>query len=36
MELLPETEELIYQKITRTGSIRTSRVSLTDIEAVDT
>lgn len=36
MELLPETEELIYQKITRTGCVSTKRVSLSDIEAVDT
>lgn len=35
MELLPETEEIIYQKVTRTGNIRTSKVSVTDLEAVD-
>ena len=30
-----ETEEIIYQKVTRTGCIRTSRVSVNDIEAVN-
>jgi hypothetical protein len=35
MELLPETEEIVFQKVTRTGGIKTSRVSVSDIEAVN-
>jgi hypothetical protein len=35
MELLPETEEIVFQKVTRTGGIRVSRISISDIEAVN-
>lgn len=32
MELLPETEELLIQKISRIGSLKTSTVRVNDIE----
>jgi len=35
MELLEETEEIIYQKINKIGGITTARVRVNDIEAVN-